>query len=180
VVVVVRVKDQHASTSLISTPALSDAKSDFRNTHFLTISRLLYLDRKRLKTHFRIWNHIINWPTFRNVMTLFLSSYLPVGPFSGSPFLNASWHTIYWTNLKFDFSTKILFSTYFTNGHFWCSLKVKFLRGLFRAISRHIIYWEKAPSEGKMNLESDLRTEFFPRQNIMHTIFFLLWVLNLL
>jgi len=42
--VVVRVRDQHASTSLISIPALSEPclKSDFRNTRLSTICRLLY------------------------------------------------------------------------------------------------------------------------------------------
>jgi len=51
-VVRVRDRDQDASTLLISNPALSEPKSDFRHTQFSTIHIVLYLSGKRLKNAF--------------------------------------------------------------------------------------------------------------------------------
>jgi hypothetical protein len=57
VVVVVRDRDQDASTSLISIPAL---KSDFRHAHFSTIHTVLYLSGKSL------CNNVIQTPSSRH------------------------------------------------------------------------------------------------------------------
>ena len=48
----VRDGDQHALTSLISISALSEPELDFRDTHFSTIRRVLYLERKSFENAF--------------------------------------------------------------------------------------------------------------------------------